>query len=193
MNWSGGSFDPKTNTLFVNTNNLPMSVRLIPRADFAQFRADNPGLSTNRMEGAPFGMTRSPMMTPKMLPVCPPPWGTVAAVDLASGALKWQVPVGVMPQCKGIPGAEQWGSLSLGGTIVTASGLVFFAGTMDTKMRAIDSANGKVLWEADLPAGGQATPMTYSFKGKQYVVICAGGHSALGTPRGDYVVAYTLP
>lgn len=193
MNWSGGSFDPKSSTLFVNTNNLPMAVRLIPRADFAQFRADNPKLSTNRMEGAPYGMTRSPMMTPKMLPVCPPPWGTVAAVDLASGEIKWQVPVGVMPQCKGLPGAESWGSLSLGGTIVTASGLIFFAGTMDSKMRAIDATNGKVLWEADLPAGGQATPMTYSFKGKQYVVICAGGHSGLGTPRGDYVVAYALP
>lgn len=193
MNWSGGSFDPKSNTLYVNTNNLPMSIQLIPRDQFEQFRKDHPGLSTNRMLGTPFGMTRSPIMTPKGLPVCPPPWGTLAAVDLGSGEVRWQRPVGVMPQCKGMPDAEQWGSLSLGGTIVTASGLVFFAGTMDSMFRAFDAESGKVLWETQLPAGGNTTPITYEAGGRQYVLICAGGHSALGTPRGDYVVAYGLP
>jgi quinoprotein glucose dehydrogenase len=81
----------------------------------------------------------------------------------------------------------------MGGPVVTASGLVFVAATMDGDIRAFDEHDGKLLWQYKLPAGGQATPMTYSIGGRQYLVIVAGGHGPLNTPRGDYVIAFALP
>jgi quinoprotein glucose dehydrogenase len=83
--------------------------------------------------------------------------------------------------------------VTLGGPIVTAGGVVFSAATMDNAIRAFDADSGKEIWKYDLPAGGQATPMTYTVNGKQYLVIAAGGHGKLGTKQGDYVLAFTLP
>jgi quinoprotein glucose dehydrogenase len=91
------------------------------------------------------------------------------------------------------PDAEKWGSVNLGGPTTTAGGLTFVAASMDGHLRAFDTASGKLLWKAPLPAGGQATPMTYAIGGRQYVVICAGGHGKLGTKTGDAVVAFALP
>jgi quinoprotein glucose dehydrogenase len=85
------------------------------------------------------------------------------------------------------------GSINLGGPIVTAGGLVFTSAAMDLALRAFDVETGKELWKFELPAGGQATPMTYSSGGKQYVVIAAGGHGKLGTKQGDYVLAFAIP
>jgi quinoprotein glucose dehydrogenase len=85
------------------------------------------------------------------------------------------------------------GTVTLGGPMVTGGGLVFTAAAMDNYLRAFDSDSGKQLWKYELPAGGQATPMTYTLKGKQYLVIAAGGHGKLGTKQGDYVLAFTLP
>jgi quinoprotein glucose dehydrogenase len=86
----------------------------------------------------------------------------------------------------------QPGSFSLGGPLVTAGGLTVISATLDEKLRAFETATGKLLWEADLPASAQATPMTYEYKGRQYVVICAGGHAKVGTKLGDFVVAFAL-
>lgn len=85
------------------------------------------------------------------------------------------------------------GTITLGGPMVTAGDLVFTAAAMDNFIRAFDAETGKELWKYELPAGGQATPMTYTLHGKQYVVIAAGGHGKLGTKQGDSVVAFTLP
>jgi quinoprotein glucose dehydrogenase len=85
------------------------------------------------------------------------------------------------------------GTITLGGPMATAGGLVFTAAAMDNYLRAFDSSSGEEVWKFELPASGQATPMTYSVKGKQYLVIAAGGHGKLGTKQGDYVVAFTLP
>jgi quinoprotein glucose dehydrogenase len=85
------------------------------------------------------------------------------------------------------------GTVTLGGPIATAGGVVFSAATMDDAIRAFDADSGKEIWKYDLPAGGQATPMTYTLNGKQYLVIAAGGHGKLGTKQGDYVLAFTLP
>jgi quinoprotein glucose dehydrogenase len=90
-------------------------------------------------------------------------------------------------------GGPSTGSINLGGPIVTAGGLVFTSAAMDLALRAFDIETGKELWKYPLPAGGQATPMTYSANGKQYVVIAAGGHGKLGTKQGDYVLAFALP
>jgi quinoprotein glucose dehydrogenase len=107
---------------------------------------------------------------------------------MRTGKRLWQVPLGnaVLNHWNaGVPG--------MGGPIITASGLIFVAATMDSDIRAFDLHTGKLLWQYKLPAGGQAKPMTYAIDGKQYMVIVAGGHGALGTRRGDYVIAFALP
>ena len=109
------------------------------------------------------------------------------AVDLFSGQVLWEVPLGTM-----VPG-QNTGSVNLGGPIVTAGGLVWTSAAMDSRLRAFDVLSGKELWSYELPAGGQATPMTYTLGGRQYVVIAAGGHGKLGTKQGDYVLAFALP
>jgi quinoprotein glucose dehydrogenase len=122
-----------------------------------------------------------------------PPWGTLVAIDTRDGSRKWEVPLGYMLDPEKYPGAEKWGSLNLGGAIVTGGNLIFVAASRDDHIRAFDSRTGKMLWEYLLPAGGQATPMTYQINGKQYVVIAAGGHGKFKTKQGDFVVAFSLP
>jgi quinoprotein glucose dehydrogenase len=88
--------------------------------------------------------------------------------------------------------ALKTGTPNAGGPLVTGGGLVFIGAAMDSYLRAFDAATGAEIWLAKLPAGGQATPMSYAYKGRQYIVIAAGGHSEAGTKRGDYVVAFAL-
>lgn len=124
-------------------------------------------------------------------PLTTPPWGTLNAMDLNTGKIKWKVPLGEYAAltAKGYPVT---GTENFGGCIVTKGGLVFIAATRDAKIRAFDSENGKILWEAQLPYGGYSTPATYIAKGKQYVVIPATGGGKLGTTTGDAYVAFAL-
>lgn len=124
-------------------------------------------------------------------PATRPPWGTLNAMDLTTGKIKWKVPLGEYPEltAKGIPVT---GTENFGGSIVTQSGLLFIAATRDGKMRAFDTDNGKILWEDSLPFGGYATPATYMVNGKQYVVIAATGGGKLATTTGDAYVAFAL-
>ena len=195
MNWSGYAFDPQHGLLLVNVNNLPANVRMIP-ADKLESDAEA-NTHTEHGEygwqrGAPYGMFRQFIFSPSGLPCVPPPWGTLAAVDMKTGTIRWQVPLGEMAQGKPVPP----GSINLGSPIATASGLVFISGTWDPFIRAFDVETGKEVWKAQLPAGGHAMPMTYQMReiGKQYVVIAAGGHAKLDEqPQGDSLVAFTLP
>jgi len=124
-------------------------------------------------------------------PAIRPPWGTLSAIDLNTGAYRWRIPLGRHPRLTA-PDSAATGTEQYGGPIVTAGGLVFIAATQDAKFRAFDKTNGKLLWEASLPAAGYATPSTFAVRGKQYVVIAAGG-GKLGTASGDAYVAYALP
>ncbi len=194
VNWGGAAYDQQRHLLVMDTNRLAIFVRLIPRDKYDSYRAT---LTSNdrlhgeygRQAGAPYGMFRTPLVSPsETLGLCnAPPWGTVAAVNLFTGKKAWDVPLGTF-----VPGMNT-GTVTLGGPIATAGGLVFSAATMDTFIRAFDADSGKEIWKFELPASAQATPMTYSVNGKQYVVIAAGGHGKLNTKQGDYVVAFSLP
>jgi quinoprotein glucose dehydrogenase len=192
VNWGSGTYDPERHLLFVDTNRLSIFVKLIPRSEFDTARknaseSDRLHGEFARQTGAPYAMFRTPLLSPSGLPCNPPPWGTVAAVDLFAGRKVWDVPLGsFLPEMN-------TGTITLGGPMATAGGLVFTAAAMDNYLRAFDSETGKEIWKYQLPAGGQATPMTYVLKGKQYLVIAAGGHGKLGTKQGDYVLAFALP
>lgn len=124
-------------------------------------------------------------------PAIRPPWGTLNAIDLNKGEIAWQVPLGEFEELtqRGMP---QTGTENYGGPVVTAGGLLFIGASKDAKFRAFDKDNGKVLWETRLPFGGYATPSTYEYRGRQYVVIACGG-GKMNTPSGDAYVAFALP
>jgi quinoprotein glucose dehydrogenase len=195
VNWGSLAFEPERQLAIVNAMQVPMVVTLVRRDGFATMAGSDKFEKSEfgRQEGTPYGMRREVLLSPLGIPCTAPPWGTLSAVDMAAGKIRWQVPLGTT---KGkAPLALNWGMPNMGGPIVTAGGLIFIAAATDDRLRAFDVDTGKELWHADLPAGGQATPMTYRLEasGKQYVVIAAGGHGGLGTTRGDSVVAFALP
>jgi quinoprotein glucose dehydrogenase len=199
MNWSSGAFDPEHQIFVTNVNILPTEVHLIRRdryqavekaAKAGQFRAE-----VSPQHGTPYGMSRQLLRSPSGAPCNPPPWGALVAVDLASGTIRWNVPLGIAVDLLANLGSIPPGSPNLGGPVITADGLVFIASAMDDYLRAFDVDTGAELWKGRLPAGGQAMPMTYRLRhdGKQFVVIAAGGHGKLGTKLGDSLVAFALP
>ena len=184
--WSGASFDPETGYLFVNVNEIGAVGEMRPQPPGTPLPWRR-GSNLERGEYARF-------WDPDRLPCQQPPWGTLAAVELASGRVAWQVPFGALPalEAKGITNT---GAPSLGGTIATAGGLVFIGGTPDAKFRAFDTRTGAVLWTAALDASAHATPITYRGprSGKQFVVVTAGGGGYLSETTSDAVVAFALP
>ncbi len=191
--WGGASFDPARAALVVNTNNFAFVVKLIPRNRYEAEIQAHPRADVAPQAGTPYAMRRDILRTPRGIFCNAPPWGKLTAIDLESGSIRWSAALGTVPALAGLPGSAAWGSPNLGGSIVTAGGLVFIAASMDKFLRAFDIDTGAELWKAELPASAQATPMTYSVNGRQYVVIAAGGHGRLGTELGDYVVALALP
>jgi quinoprotein glucose dehydrogenase len=193
-NWGGVAVDPDRQLLVANTMDLPWTVRLFPGENYPAERAANPG-EVARQEGTRFGLVRGALLSPLGLPCNAPPWGTLAAVDLATGEIRWQVRLGTVRDIAPLPIPWKAGVPNLGGPLVTAAGLVFVAATFDDYLRAFDVATGEELWKGRLPAGGQATPMTYRARpgGRQLVVIAAGGYGRIGNNMGDYLVAYALP
>ncbi len=180
-NWSGASFDPTTGLLYVNSNNVPNIITL------AESKTGDKAIK------GPFGHTGYvQFLDHEGYPAIKPPWGVLTAIDLNKGELVWQVPLGEHAEltARGIP---RTGTETFGGSIVTAGGLVFIAGTKDEKFHAFDKQSGQMLWECALPAGGYATPSTYQVNGHQYVVIAAGGAGKLRTKAGDAFVVFSLP
>jgi quinoprotein glucose dehydrogenase len=177
-NWSGASYDPTTGLLYVNSIDLPSLYQLV--------KTDSGGRYPVKMMGP------NRFWDPKAYPFISPPWGQLTAINLNTGEFAWQKVLGEFDEltAKGIPPT---GSPNLGGSIVTAGGLVFIASTQDEKFRAFDKDTGEVLWETKLPVGGYATPSTYMVNGKQYIVIAAGGGGKMLTKSGDYYLSFKLP
>jgi quinoprotein glucose dehydrogenase len=185
VNWGSAAWDPDRQLLFAVTNRLPAVVKLIPRAEMqAVYNYREKNRMTGEFapqRGTPYGMYRDFLVSPAGTPCSAPPWAALVAFDLQSGKLRWESAVGK--------------SISLGGAISTGGGLVFTGASLDPVLRAYNTDTGEEIWKAELPASAQSTPMTYEWQGKQYVVICAGGHGkakGFGSKMGDSVVAFRL-
>ena len=195
--WGGVAFDPARQIVVVPVNRLAALVQLIPRERHDPSR-NEAGWEYAPMRGTPYVMRRRILLSPLGLPCTPPPFGTLVAISLLTGKTIWEVPLGTTRDLVAskifLPITVGSGTPNLGGPIITAGGLIFIGAAMDNYLRAFDVESGRELWKGRLPAGGQATPMTYRLpNGRQYVVIAAGGHGKMGTTRGDSVVAFALP
>jgi len=190
VNWGGAAFDPVNQILYANTTRAVHLVRLIPRAEAAGYNSP-PGHDFGPQRGAPFAMSRAVVTTPLGLLCNKPPWGEMVAVDLKAGKILWHSSVGTSEDKAPLGIAFNWGTPLLSGVAITAGGLVF-TGAMDAYLRAFDAKSGRELWQGRLPVPGVANPMTYLWKGEQYVAIGAGGHSEAGTTIGDSMVAFRL-
>ena len=194
-NWGGLAFDPVHDVAYVNTSSAMHLVTLFPAGEYHAMREKYPDKEVSPQRGTPYGMIREVMVGPFGLPCNPPPWGQLHAIDMHDGHVMWDAPLGTTEDI--VPFSQYYlgktGTPNLGGPIVTGSGLIFIGAAMDNYLRAFDAKTGNELWRGRLPAGGQATPMTYMWNGRQYVVIAAGGHAMLNTKRGDSVVAFALP
>lgn len=207
IDWHGASIDPYNKLIIANANYIPFIVSLAEREPAEKKgyvkpwdgQGDEPkvGDGLAPQYGTPYVGKVHPWLNPLGVPCNPPPWGTIAAIDLVTHKLVWEHPLGTTrdtgPFGTHFNAPLPTGIFNIGGNMTTKGGLVFIGATADNYLRAIDERTGKVVWQARLPAGGQANPMSYSVNGKQYVVIAAGGHSGLGTKTGDYVIAYALP
>jgi quinoprotein glucose dehydrogenase len=195
-NWSGASIDPVRHLAFLPLNRVATLIELIPRADYNDARRrSGRDYQVAPQSGTAFAMRRqTPLAAPDGVPCTPPPYGTLTAVDLDSGDVKWDVPFGRVEKFAPLPGSERFGSPNLGGSLATGGGLVFAGGALDRRLYAFDQETGAELWSHELPAGVHAAPMTYvTAAGRQYLVVAAGGHKDLGTTSGDFVFAFTLP
>lgn len=195
FDWGGLAVDPVRQVAFLNPSYMAFTSTLIPAAKVQaniERKSEIEGVQPNR--GAPYGVVLEPLLSAIGLPCQAPPWGYVAGLDLQTMEVKWMHKNGTVRDSSPLPLPLPMGVPSLGGAVVTAGGLAFLSGTLDQYLRAYDVLTGEQLWEARLPAGGQANPMTYAgADGRQYVLVVAGGHGSLGTRQGDFVMAYALP
>ncbi len=193
-NWGGVAVDPERQVLVANVMSFAWVVRLIPRADFPGTKERNPGKEISPQTGTPYGMLRETLFSPLGMPCNAPPWGELLAIDLATGDVRWRVRLGTIRDIAPLPIPWKAGVPNLGGPLVTASGLVFIGAAVDNYLRAFDIADGAELWRARLPAGPQATPMTYRLRpgGRQFIVIAAGGHARGHSTLGDHLIAFAL-
>jgi quinoprotein glucose dehydrogenase len=196
--WGGVAVDASRQIAVVPVNRLAAMVQLIPldRFDTASARETESRLDDQytRMHGTPYVMRRRLLRSPLGAPCAPSPWGSLVAIDLQTGAKKWDVPLGdpaaFTPALGALPNRPA-GLPNLGGPIVTAGGVAFIGASFDHFLRAFDIESGRELWRGPLPAGARATPMTYEIGGRQFVAIAVGGSDEWGA--GDYIVAFALP
>ncbi|SEQ08950.1 quinoprotein glucose dehydrogenase [Faunimonas pinastri] len=209
IDWGGISVDPVRQIAFANPDHMAFVDRLVPREKKPQSGNDQDvqrpaggsdvqGSSeggANPMFGSPYSVELNAFLSPLGFPCQAPPWGYIAGVDLRSGKVVYQHKNGTVRDLSPIPLPFKMGVPSLGGPIITGGGVAFLTSTLDYYIRAYDVTDGRQLWEDRLPAGAQATPMSYrsAASGRQFVVVMAGGHGSLGTKLGDSLIAYALP
>jgi len=193
--WGGAAVDPVRQLLIVNPDYMGFLERLVPRHQANVKGGSGSEMGLQPQHGTPFAVEIKPFLSPLGFPCQAPPWGYVAAVDLRTMKKVWMHKNGTTRDSAPVPIALPLGVPSLGGMATTGGGVAFLSSTLDYYIRGYDVSNGKVVWKARLPAGGQATPMSYvsDKTGKQYVVVMAGGHGSLGTKMGDEMVAFALP
>ena len=203
MNWGGVSVDPERHIAVVNWNRVANYTRLVPRADAARIK---PSISGGAHAGdpvpqigTPFALLTEAFLSPLGIPCTEPPFGMIGAIDLTQRKMLWQQPLGSaadsgpfgyrsrLPLWMGVP--------NQGGSLVTRSGLIFIAASQNRAIWAFELTTGRKLWEARLPVGGHATPMTYVSpkSGRQFIVIAVGGNASLRSGSGDYVIGFALP
>ena len=196
VNWGSLAFDAERQLILAAVNHIPMVATLIPREQLKAMRdsGNYPDSEFAEQAGTPFGMRREMLASPLGLPCTAPPWGSLAAIDLRRNAIRWQVALGsTRDRTPWFVPSRTIGMPNMGGPLASASGLVFIGAATDNYLRAFDVETGRELWKGRLPAGGQATPMSYEAGGRQFVVIAAGGHGGLKTKQGDFVIAFALP
>lgn len=203
MNWGSLSTDPNSDYIFVNDMRLGLWIQMF-RQQPQNAAANTGGESTNTgmgmvpLKGTPYSVVKDRFLSPLGIPCQAPPYGTMTAINMKTQKVAWQVPLGTVQDTGplgirvGLP--IPIGMPTLGGSLATQGGLLFFAGTQDYYLRAFDTGTGHEVWKARLPVGSQGGPMTYKSPatGKQYVLISAGG-ARQSSDRGDYVIAYALP
>ncbi|CAM3511086.1 pyrroloquinoline quinone-dependent dehydrogenase [Rouxiella silvae] len=198
--WGGISVDTDRQLAIANPIALPFTSKLIPRgpgnpieppAGSTGGSGTESGIQTQY--GVPYGVELNAFLSPLGFPCKQPSWGYISGVDLKTNDIVWKKRIGTVRDSSPVPLPFKMGMPMLGAPTSTAGNVFFIAATADNYLRAFNMSNGDQLWQARLPAGGQATPMTYEVNGKQYVVIAAGGHGSFGTKLGDYIIAYALP
>lgn len=209
VNWGSVSIDQRRRIMIVNSTNMPSLNHLISAKEVQALGlapmgtpGQKPSLERFRLgvpqTGAPYGAQNHMFLSPLGVPCIQPPFGTLSAVDLDSRRLLWSKPIGMADSMGPMGIASRLpftiGLPTLGGSITTASGLTFIASTPDRRLRAVETATGRLLWQTRLPASANATPMTYvGDDGRQYLVIAAGGSAALASNERNVLVAYALP
>ncbi len=200
MNWGGLAFDPVRRIVIANYSRLPNIVDMHPREEVVDRPVGSGGARPDQavapQTGTPFGVNRPMWLSALNVPCLAPPWGFIAAVHIDTGELVWSKPLGTgfdagplgIPMRIKIP----MGTPNIGGPLTTAGGLTFIAAAQDNFLRAFETATGRLVWQARLPAGGQAGPMTYEHDGIQYIAIAATGHARLETEEGDYLKVFAL-
>ena len=201
LNWGGLGYDPEQRLIIANNSRLPNLVVLHPRSEVPDQPVGSGGARPDQAvaphSGTPYGVTRPIWWSALRVPCIAPPWGYISATNIDTGELVWSKPLGTgfdsgplgIPTFLKIP----TGTPNLGGPLVTAGGLTFIGASQDNYLRAFETHTGRLVWEARLPAGPQAGPMSYEHEGRQYIAVTATGHARFETTPGDYLKVYALP